>query len=245
MLNADSIKLGIIEKYDLINHYGISSESEFSFTKVFDTYRKNVSFRKTEYMAVIIEVLDKDPVMAANIANDIAALLDSTMHNLQRQRAKIAYEIVGSELLSLKQEISAIEDSLNIIRGLGVIDYISQAEAYHQAHANALLRNDRSAAKALENRLKIISDYGGAYVSLSQILENQLENLSAFKVIYNEARVNYQKEMPVKFLLDKAYPAERKSYPVRWLIVVVGTFSGFLLSFFVFLIIDTVKSKLD
>ena len=38
-------------------------------------------------MSIIIEVLDKDPVTAANIANDISNLVDSTMNRIQRDRA--------------------------------------------------------------------------------------------------------------------------------------------------------------
>ena len=38
-------------------------------------------------MAVQISVLDKDPQMAADIANTVAALLDSVKNDMQRQRA--------------------------------------------------------------------------------------------------------------------------------------------------------------
>lgn len=244
VLNSDAIRSGIIEKYDLFSHYMIKKDSKYPWTSLHEKFRKNVSFRKTEYMAVVIEVLDKDPDLAAAMANDIASLLDSTMHRLHRDKAKRALVIVEGEYLKLQNEIRVIEDSLNFIRRRGVIEYVSQANAYHQAHASALLQDNKDAASILDDKLKVISRYGGTYVTLSRLLEFQLESLTALKVKYQEAQVNFHAEMPVKFILDSAYPAEKKSYPIRWLIVVISTISVFILSFFLFLLADSLRKKL-
>ncbi len=243
ILNSDVIRSAIIEKYDLLNHYGIDSRSKYPLTELHGKFRRNVSFKKTEYMAVVIDVLDKDPQLAAAMANDIAAKLDQTMNRLHKEKAKKALDILEKEYRNMLGEIKTIEDSLNFIRNRGVIEYVSQADAYHQAYASALLQNDREAAKILEGKLKIISRYGGAYVTLSQVLENRIKSLNVLRAKYQEAQVNYQSDMPVKFIIDAAYPAEKKSYPVRWLIVIASTFSVFLLSFFLFLFIDTVRNK--
>lgn len=243
VLNSDVIRSKIIEEYDLFQHYGIDPESKFPATSLHKKFRKNISFRKTEYMAVVIEVLDKEPARAASMANDIAALLDSTMFRMQKEKTKKALEVVEKEYFNLLDEIRVIEDSLNFIRSKGVIDYSSQADAYYQAYASALLKNDDQAVRLLEGKLRVISRYGGSYVTLSHMLVNQLNSLSVLKAKYQEAQVNYNSVMPVKFILDNAYPAEKKTYPMRWLIVIVSTFSVFVLSFFLFLIMDTVRKK--
>lgn len=244
ILKSDQIRSAIIEKYDLLNHYEIDQNSKFPLTALQREFRRNVSFKKTEYMAVVIDVLDKDPLLAAAIANDIAAMLDQTMNKLQKEKTKKALEIVENEYRNLLKEIQSLEDSLNYIRSRGVIEYTSQSDAYHQAYASALLQNDQEAIKKLEGKLKIISRYGGAYVTLNQMLENQIKRQSVLQAKYQEALVNYESEMPVKFIVDSAYPAEKKSYPVRWLIVITSTISAFLLSFFLFLFYDTVRKKL-
>lgn len=243
VLNSDEIRSKIIEKYDLFNHYVIDPESKFPATSLHKIFRKNISFRKTEYMAVVIDVLDKDPARAAVMANDIAALLDSTMNRMQKEKTRKALEVVENEYLNLQNEIRVLEDSLSYIRSKGVIAYDSQAEAYYQAYASALLNKDDEAVRLLEGKLKVISRYGGSYITLSHMLVNQLNSLSVLKAKYQEAQVNYNSEMPVKFILDNAYPAEKKAYPMRWLIVIVSTFSVFVLSFFLFLIMDTLRKK--
>ena len=52
-------------------------------------------------MAVKISVLDKDPQMAADIANDIAELLDSTKNNMQKVRALKGFKIVEGKYLRI------------------------------------------------------------------------------------------------------------------------------------------------
>ena len=76
-------------------------------------------------MAVKISVLDTDPQMAADIANAIAELVDSTKNHMQKERAVRGFNIVEEEYLSLQKEISAIVDSLQVIGRLGVNDYES------------------------------------------------------------------------------------------------------------------------
>jgi uncharacterized protein involved in exopolysaccharide biosynthesis len=42
--------------------------------------------------------------------------------------------------------------------------------------------------------------------------------------------MDFEEKMPLKFVVDQAYPAEKKSYPVRWLIVTVTTLATFVIA---------------
>ena len=72
MLKSDFIRNHIIKKFNLMNHYGIDQESDFKNTNLNKEYDRNIDFYRTKYLSVKIEVLDKDPEYAANIANEIA-----------------------------------------------------------------------------------------------------------------------------------------------------------------------------
>ncbi|HPT04523.1 MAG TPA: Wzz/FepE/Etk N-terminal domain-containing protein, partial [Bacteroidales bacterium] len=65
MLNSNKIRDRIIKKFDLMKHYDIDPNSSYKNTKLNREYDKNITFRRTEFMAVEIAVLDKDPQMAA------------------------------------------------------------------------------------------------------------------------------------------------------------------------------------
>lgn len=243
ILNSNKIRAKIIDKYNLAEHYKIGSDSKFKNTLLYKEYESNISFRRTEFMAVEIEVMDKDPQMAADIANDIAALLDSTKNLMQKERAIKGFKIVEAEYNKLKMEISRKEDSLTALRKKGVNDYETQAEAYNTQLAIALSHNNASGARALEEKLKNLSEYGGAYVSIRDALEYEKKQLSIIKTKYDEAKVDAEEELPCKFIVNSAYKAEKKSYPVRWLIVVISAISSLLLGMLVIIVIENFKNK--
>ena len=82
------------------------------------------------------------------------------------------------------------------------------------------------------------------YISLSEQLVNENKRFSDIKSKLTEARVNANQNLPRKFLVTKGYVAEKKSYPVRWLICVVSTFSAFIFAVLMMLFIERYKDLL-
>ncbi len=241
ILSSSMIRDKIIDRYDLMEHYEIDESTKYRKTKLFDAYEENIRFRRTEYMAVKITVLDKDPVIAASIANDIAELLDSTKNIMQKERALKAYRIVEAEYLQLKNEIQAMEDSLTALRKLGVHDYESQAEMINQQLAIELAKGNSSGVKVLEDRLENLAKYGGPYVSIRDQLEHEKKQLSEIKAKYEEAKIDAEEVLPQKFVVEWAYAAEKKSYPIRWIIVLVSTISALILGILILAVLDSLS----
>ena len=67
--------------------------------------------------------------------------------------------------------------------------------------------------------MELLSEYGGAYVSIRERLEHMYEELNTLKKKYEEAKLDVEVQMPHKFVVNSAFKAEKKSYPVRSLIV--------------------------
>lgn len=245
ILHSNMIQDKVIEKYNLMDHYDIDTTSKFKRTSLYREYESNVHFRRTEFMAVEISVLDTDPQMAADIANDIAELLDSTKNHMQKERAIKAFEIVEKEYFKLRDEVRQMEDSLTTLRGYGVHDYESQSEMINQQLAIEIARGNASGIRALEARLEILAKYGGPYVSLRDALEHEKKQLSHIKAKYEEAKVDANEELPHKFIVNYAFKAEKKSYPIRWLIMVVATISSVLLTLIVIIIFENLLKNLD
>ena len=98
ILNSNKLRDRIIKKFNLMDHYDIDSTSPYKNSLLYKEYERNISFRRTEYMAVQISVYDKDPQVAADLANKIAELLDSTKNEMQRQRAVQGFKIVETKV---------------------------------------------------------------------------------------------------------------------------------------------------
>ncbi len=240
VLNSEAIKASIIRKFNLYKHYEIDTTSKYAKTSLQGNFKSNIKFRRTEFMSVVIEVLDKDPAMAANIANEIANQVDTVMNAMQKERARKALAIVEKEYLDLEKDMRKMEDSLTFIMKTGVMDYESQAQVFNDAYAKALA--DGKPVRSLENKLAILAKYGSAYVSLRNLLKSETERLSLVRQKYMEARVDAEQNLPYKYIVDKAYESERKAYPKRSLIVLISSISAFFLALLAFVIRDSIKN---
>jgi uncharacterized integral membrane protein len=72
-------------------------------------------------------------------------------------------------------------------------------------------------------------------------LDNDRLQLSLVKSKYEEAKVDATEFIPHKFVVTSAFQAERKAYPVRWIIVVVTILSTLLLLIFCIVAYDRSK----
>jgi uncharacterized protein involved in exopolysaccharide biosynthesis len=195
-------------------------------------------------MAVKITVFDTDPQLAADIANDIASLLDSTRNIMQKERALKAFHIVNEEYQSLQGEINSIVESLRFLGSKGVHDYERQAEVLNQQLAISISQNNQQAIRAIQQKLDTLGKYGGEFPSLKNGLEFKTEQLTLLKTKYQEAKVDAEQFLPQKFIVNSAYKAEIKSYPIRWIILVVTVFIVFFTAVLVIIIVEN-YSKLQ
>jgi uncharacterized protein involved in exopolysaccharide biosynthesis len=242
ILNSNRIRDRIVKQYDLMRHYGIDSTSDTKYSRLFKEYDYNITFRRTEFMAVQISVYDTDPQTAANIANSIASLLDSTKNEMIHQRAYKGFKVVEGEYNSLKMEVNLIVDSLVALGALGVNDVENQSQVLNQQYAIALMNGNRTAQAALQKKLDVLGKYGGIYTSLKNALEFKTEQLTLLQAKYKEAKVDAEEYMPQKFVVSDAFKAERKSYPIRWLIVLVSTVSALFLSIIVIMVMEKITA---
>lgn len=245
VLGSNKIRDRIISKYNLLSHYDIKENAKYKMTNLYDEYEDKFKFRRTEYMAVKITVYDKNPQVAADMANDVAELLDSTINIMQKKIAVKAFSIVEAEYLNLKKEVKFNEDSLSVLRGLGVHDYESQSEMFNRQLAIEMAAGNNAGVNRLEKKLDVLAKYGGPYVSLRDALEHDKKKLSELRSKYEEARVDATESLPHTFVINSAYKAEKKSYPIRWLIVVISTFASFFVAMLVFAFVEVFSENIE
>jgi len=142
----------------------------------------------------------------------------------------------------MQASVQNIVDSLRAIGKKGVHDYESQSEVLNEQLAIAISKNNTSAIKALEKRLDNLAEYGSIFLSLKNSLEFTTEQMTLLKAKYEEAKVDAEQDLPQKFIVNSAFAAEKKSYPVRWVIIVVSIFSALLLSTMCIIITENVAN---
>jgi uncharacterized protein involved in exopolysaccharide biosynthesis len=241
ILNSDEIRDRVCKRFKLMKHYHIDTTDRYKRTRLYDEFQNNITFKRTEFMSVKVEVLDVNPDTASRIANVIAQLLDSTTTRMQRERASKAFKIVQSEYLSKLHDVTIIADSMEKLNEKGMYDYESQSSVTSEQYAIAISKGDARAIKSLEEKLKIISRYGSTYLAVRDNLTLQTKQLNMLKTKFEEAKVDAEQEIPHKFIVNNAFPAEKKSYPVRWMIVAGSTSSAILIAIICIIIIDSLN----
>ena len=274
LLNSDVIREKITTKFKLMEHYGISPDDNYPMSTLTEEYKENITFSRTEFMSVRIDVLDTDPQMAADIANEIAALLDSTKNNIQKARAEEALSIVEAAYQEKSIAISQKEDSLNNIRSHGIFDYTNQSAIWSEEYAKSFTtyNNEKAALEILEKhhgknsadssvvntrariagaaarinavqrKMNELAAFGGASVSLSEQLEIDRKDQAKLKEQLDKLRIDTRNAISNKFVVNEATKAERKTTPVRWLIVLLSTAGTFILTFIGLLFLERIRS---
>jgi len=226
ILESGNIRSKIVSKYDLLHHYEIDVNGKYVNTDLNKTYYENISFKRNNNGAVIITVMDKSPDTAALIANDIASLYDSTKNAMIHERAMTDFIIKKEKLNKLKIDMQNLRDTMSSLTSIGVVTDDAY-QALTEAYINA---KNPDVKKRFQNKIEMTDKYGSVLKSFQVKVEFLSERLATMETSYEQAESDAHSFLSHKFIVEKAYPAEKKSYPVRWLIVVMSTASIALLT---------------
>jgi uncharacterized protein involved in exopolysaccharide biosynthesis len=245
ILNSDEIKWFVIGKYDLMKHYRIDPNDKYKLTKLIEEYESNVKFKRTEFQSIRIDVLDESPDTAAMMANDIATKVDEVKNRMQRERAAEALKVIEAEYFKMEKYMHNVDDSLTKMREKGVHEYEKQIEMLSAEYYKAIASGNASAVNKLQEKLDTLAKYGSAFIALNINAEFERDRLILLRSKYEETMVDATQNIPHKFIVNNAFPSEKKAYPVRWLIVVISTLSAFLLCVISIIVVENYRRVVD
>lgn len=241
MLNSDKIRDRVTQRFNLMAVYEIDTTSKQRNTELQEAFAEHITFERTKYTSVRVQVLDPDPIRASDMANYIADQLDTVWTEMARERASKGYRLVDSKVAELTEEIRVMTDSMRVLRELGVHDYHTQTERYNEYMGAAIVKGDQRAIKEFEERFKVLAKYGGPYVTLQDRLFNETKRMSVLRMKLEQAQADMDSDLPHKFVVNRAQPSDKKFSPVRWLVVAISTVSALLLSLLLIVVQSNVR----
>ena len=241
ILNSHRIRNRIIEKYDLYTHYDIDPNEPGAKAAMGLTYNGNVSANLTRFGSIQVRVLDTDPEMARDMANDMAFLVDSVANKMRNDRAKEAFNLAKSTLSKTSSQITEAEDSLATLHAMGIYDFEAQVEGLTAQYGMALASGKPAAANTIKRDLERIGALANGYNNLSAYLEAAYEQQALLKKRVELMRVDAETQLPSSFVVDYASAADKKAKPVRWLIVVMTSVVAVAAAFLAMLAWDTLQ----
>lgn len=246
IINSNDIRLKMIDGFNLYEAYNIKKENPYSFTYIIDEYLSNVSARKTEFETVEIRVLDWDPQRASDMCDSIVHFYNEKTRELFRIKELEMVEASSWDLNKKYQELDSVMTSLDKVRKeYGILDYNSQVPEITRGYMNALStgRGTTADAKKIEKLYNNISKEGSKAIWLESRFKHLTTVIDSLSIEHDFYLSEYEKQITYSHVVEHPVPSDKKSYPVRWVIVAFSTISALFLALLVFLVLDYRKQE--
>lgn len=240
ILTSDKLKLMVADQLNLWKRWKIR-DTTFAYHYLRLKWEDMIVIKRTEFNSIRIEAYDYTANGAAEIANAIVDYSDTVRAEMNRAVAKQVLDIVEKEYYNTLDRMKVLEDSLDVLRKLGVLHYKEQVKAYSRAHARAMEKNDVIAMKRIEQKLDTLKKYGSAYQYTKDNLDKYSSKYPDIKMKYDEALVNYNSIIPLKFVVERGKPNEYKARPKRMVLLLIIVLSTNLVGLFWLLFREKVR----
>lgn len=228
LFRSEDIAIKCAEEMNLAEHYDISRDSRYFHTKLMGKFHSNVNFRKTEFESVEISVYDTHPDTACKIALKLIDLVNDKALGLIREKLKEVVVIWSDQMVKKEREIDSLKIRIDSVRvKYKIVDFESQLKESSRQYFTMLReRGHASENNELTSFMRNLESKGFELFHINEILNSHVQQYTDIRNNYEKAMTEFNKELTFTNFVATPRPADKKSSPVRWLIVlgsVMGT----------------------
>lgn len=246
IINSNTVKFKMFDAFQSKDIFNVSKDDPFYLTYTFDIYNKNVKATKTQNETVEIKIMAYDPQMASDMCDSLIHFYNQTVGDMYRAKN---LELVQISKKQLDRKYAEADSLIQLLTGIrtstGIVDVENQVPEVTRGYVRALVDGGGNSSDI--NRIKEIFGnllkVGAEARSLEVLFEGVLEDIIKIKEVYELNLSEYEKNITYSHVVEQPFPADKKSYPVRWLIVVFSAFSAVFMALLVFLILDYRKEE--
>jgi uncharacterized protein involved in exopolysaccharide biosynthesis len=240
-LESRDIADSLIKKFNLSEHYNIRPVDRHFHSKTYRTFQRNLVLSSTRFESVKIEITDQDPQTACNMVTAMINLYNKKVNEAHRKKYREILQLEEEKLLNKKAQLDSLMNKIIDIRmNHGLIDYGIQTSEVTRGYLGTFDGSNMANVNHIEiERLKgNIESHGDSLLLLTNLLSSVTHSYSNYLISYEDALRNVNKEMSFASVVSSPVPADKKSYPVRWVIVLVSAIGALLISLIVILAIE-------
>lgn len=244
VIESMDIKKRMFDNFNLAEHYNIDKDDPYYITKLIKEFDSNVGFSKTEYMAVEIEVYDTDPIQAAQMVDSLIQFYNQKVRQMERSKHAEKIRLKKKVLAKMTYEI----DSLAAIKRIhqeqyGLFDYGTQSKEATKRFIK-LLSEGKENAQAAKDVQNVISNLMKKGIEDTEV---SIKLVSAREVFMNNWRdygnelVEMEKVISYAQVVTSPFPADKKSSPMRVLIIILSTIATMVVGFLTVIYLENKK----
>lgn len=232
ILQSSRIRNRVVEKFDLMKHYEIKQDDPNKYYKLGKAYENHISFQRTRYGSIEIEVLDESPELAAEIANKIVDLIDTVKNEMVQERTGPAFEISKRKREMLQEEINGILAEMDSLSKMGVVSIEGRANLF-SAYNESKNPQDRAFFK---EQIDVNQKFGARFDGLENLRDERIIKLTKFEDAYEQSESDANTIFNHKFVVEPAVVADKKFKPKRLIIILLAGIGSLVFSIFLLLI---------
>jgi|SRR5688572_5336388 len=222
LLRSSIVRDSVIRKYNLYQHYQIDTSAPDKRYRLNEIFDERVKIERTRYNSISVTVSDAVPEKAAAMANDIIAIGDAFKETIIKEKLREAFNALSKTIFDLSFQIDEAAAEINnfhkreVVSGVAFNKTNTIEQLKEQLELKELMRKARESDQ--------ISQLEKLY-----FYESKLQQMVTVQLSYDQALIGLNNQVPTSFTVSPAQVADKKSFPVRWIIVVctlIGSFIG-------------------
>ena len=136
ILNSRSVKSHMVKKFDLINRY---DEKDIEYAMV--AFEEKMEIEVTEEGTLKISVIDKDPLVAKKMVEELLIQLDNINQRLSMDKGRYNREFLERRLNQARFDLATAEVNLKDFQEeTGIVDIVSQISAQYEAYGQIYIQ---------------------------------------------------------------------------------------------------------
>ena len=244
IMNSQDIVDSVIEKFNLARHYEINPNYKYFRTVLLDEYSQNVKINKTLYESVLIEVNDKDPDTAMLMVNSVLEFYNKKVGKLHKTKYQEVVTMYADQLERKRHTLDSLKHIMfELGTEYGLFEYEYQSQEIMRGYLKTLTGSgaDRVNNKEVKRLLESMENKSGQLIEVVQMIQDESRSYVEVKLDYELALRFLNAEMTYSNIISYPFVTDKKSYPVRWLIVVVVAIAAFVFSILAIVFIEKRK----
>lgn len=244
IFESEDILDQLIRDFHLFKHYEIDSATEkYPMNLIKYMMKERIKISKTEFESAELIVFDTDPFVASQICDSMISYMNEKVREMQREKYAEVVIIHKNELDLQKHEMDSMEAAMKSLRtDYGILEFEQQIKPFSKTYYSGIASGKANAGSSIENIKKNLAEKGGEYISLKEHLYRIRSTYNDLKVLYDNSVRDLTKVLTYSNVVTRPFPAEKKSSPVRSLLILGFTTAMVFVSFIIIVIIEKNKN---
>jgi len=232
MFEASLIRDSLINKFNLYERYEIDKGEPSSKFYLYQEYNDRVVTSKTQYESILLEVFDEDPEVAKQMADEVLHQVNNTVKYLRNRRGLNKSESFRVQMDFQLMLIDSLERKIrDLSKEKRLLSYEAQTRELVRGYVDELAKNKNSdATKELRDWLENLQESGSLLQTLQNVNDYAAEQYGVLAMKFLDWRAIAYEDLDYIDVVVSPDVADKKSWPVRWIIVMTTLIGALLLT---------------